>query len=194
MEKKTNRKEAIIWVITIAVVAFLMLTGLHKPIIAGLQKAILATGIIQPDIKSEDNLQKQIDINVALINEQGVVMNMKDFAGKVLFINLWATWCPPCRAEMPGIQNLYEKVGNRNIEFVMLSSDRDFKTAIEYKNDNGFTFPIYQLKGPLPVALESQSLPTTYVVDSQRHIVMTEKGMSKYDSEKFVTFIMGLLK
>lgn len=194
MEKKTNKTEIIKWVVTIALMAFLVLTGLHKPIIAGLQKAILATGIIQPDIKNDDTLKKEIDLNVALVNEQGVTMNLNDFKGKVLFINLWATWCPPCRAEMPGIQNLYQKVGNRNIEFVMISSDRDFQTAIDYKKKSGFTFPIYQLKGPLPLELESQILPSTFVLDSGGHIVMSETGMAKYDSDKFVAFITGLLE
>lgn len=194
MEKKSNKSELVKWVVTIALIAFLVLTGLHRPIIAGLQKAILATGIIQPDIKKENTSIKEIDLNVALIDEQGMSMNLNDFEGKVLFINFWATWCPPCRAEMPGIQNLFEKVGTRNIEFVMISSDRDFQSAIDYKKKNGFTFPIYQLQGPLPVELESQVLPSTYVIDSGRHIVMTETGMAKYDSDKFVAFIMGLFK
>ena len=196
MEKKTNRKEIIKWVLGIAVVAFLVVTDLHKPIIANLQKAILATGIMQPNITADDKVQKAVDLDVALINEHGVLMNMKDFEGKVLFINLWATWCPPCRAEMPGIQNLFEKVdtGTENIEFVMISSDRDFQTAIEYKQKYGFTFPIYQLKGPLPRELESQILPTTFVIDSEGHLVLSETGMAKYDSDKFVAFIKGLLK
>ena len=194
MEKKTNKTGIIQWVVTIAVVAFLVLTGLHKTIIAGLQKTVLATGIIQPDLQEENTLQKQIALNVALEDEQGVVLNLNDFEGKVLFINFWATWCPPCRAEMPGIQNLYEKVGTRNVAFVMISSDRDFQSAIDYKKESGFTFPIYQLRGPLPAELESQTLPSTYVLDSEGHIVMTEKGMAKYDSDKFVAFIEGLLE
>lgn len=195
MEKKTNKKELVKWMVTIGIVAFLVITGLHKPIISGIQKAILATGIVQPDIEIEKSIsKKKIDLNVLLVNEQGAVVNLNDFKGKVLFINFWATWCPPCRAEMPGIQNLYEKFRTRDIAFVMVSSDRAFQSAIDYKKENGFSFPIYQLKSAMPVELESQVLPSTYVLNREGQIVVTETGMAKYDSDKFVAFITGLLK
>ena len=175
------------------VLGFLFVTGLHKPIIAGAQKLILSTGLIQPDIIQDKAVTNAVDLNVRLVDENGDQINLMDYSGKVLFINFWATWCPPCRAEMPGIQALFEKVGKENIEFVMITSDRDFNTSIAYKKKNGFTFPIYQLQGQLPQELDSQILPTTYVLNTKRQIVTKEQGMAQYDSAKFESFIMRMI-
>ncbi len=60
-----------------------------------------------------------LDLN--LVNSKGEKVNMEQFRGKVIFLNFWATWCPPCIAEMPGINNLYQEVKNDNVEFIMLS-------------------------------------------------------------------------
>ena len=193
MEKKENKKEALKWLATIIVLGFLYVTDLHKPIVAGVQKLILSTGLIQPDITEDKVMANAIDLNVLLVSEYGDRINLKDYSGKVLFINFWATWCPPCRAEMPGIQTLFEKVGKENVEFVMITSDRDFNTAIAYKKKYGFTFPIYQLQSQLPKELESQILPTTYVINSHRQIVTKEQGMAQYDSAKFERFIRRLI-
>jgi len=193
MEKKENKKEALKWLAIIVILGFLIVTGLHKPIIAGAQKLILSTGFIQPDITEGKIVTNAVDLNILLVSESGDKINLKNFSEKALFINFWATWCPPCRAEMPGIQTLFEKVGKENIKFVMITSDRDFNTAIAYKKKNGFTFPIYQLQSQLPMELDSQILPSTYVINSNRQIVTKEQGMAQYDSAKFESFIRRLI-
>ena len=76
----------------------------------------------------------------------GSVKSLLSYSGKILFINIWATWCPPCRAEMPGIQDLYNEFENSSdIQFIMLSVDDDPNIAQKFIDNKNFTFPVNKL-------------------------------------------------
>ncbi|MDZ7608876.1 MAG: TlpA disulfide reductase family protein [Cyclobacteriaceae bacterium] len=117
---------------------------------------------------------------------------MKDFQGKVIFMNIWATWCPPCIAEMPDIHDLYQEMKNEDIVFVMLSVDDDLQKAIRFVDKKGFEFPVYQLAGPMPMAFESSAIPTTFVISPEGKIVVKKSGMAKYNSKKFREYLLEL--
>lgn len=189
---KKNKKEILKWVATIAVIAILYFTGWHKPLIANLQRAVLSTGIIKPDISGSESVAEMADTDAHFYDENGMRVSLSEFRGKPVFLNIWATWCPPCRAEMPGIQKLYNDIGNDKASFIMLSTDADFAKAKKFKKDNGYDFPIYRLAASLPAELDTESLPTTYVFDKEGRMHMSHKGMAKYDSEEFKVFMRGL--
>ncbi len=189
---KKNKKEILKWVATIAVIAVLWVTGWHRPLIAKLQQAILSTGIMKPDISGDDRVSESTITDAHFYDETGNRVSLSEFRGKPVFLNIWATWCPPCRAEMPGIQKLYKEIGNDKAEFVMLSTDSDFAKAVKFKEENGYDFPIYRLAANLPAEMNTESLPTTFVLDKDGRIQMVHKGMAKYDSEDFKTFMQGL--
>jgi len=184
-----KKKETIKWSGMLAVFLLLWFTGWHRPVVAKMQQLVLLTGIIQADMKYEGSDEV---VNAVFITEDGNRLELASLRGKVVFMNVWATWCPPCKAEMPGIQNLYESVDHDKVAFVMLSTDRDFEKARKYKKDKSFTFPIHQLGANLPAELQSSALPTTFVIDKEGKIQMTHKGMAQYDSDKFKKFINGL--
>jgi thiol-disulfide isomerase/thioredoxin len=85
------------------------------------------------------NSQSLPDFMIQDVN--GKTINLNKFKGKKVFVNLWATWCGPCRREMPSIENLYKKV-NGKAEFVMLSLDDEFGKAINYGKTSRFTLPL----------------------------------------------------
>lgn len=183
------KKETIKWSATLGVVLVLWLTGWHKPLIAGVQRAVLITGIIQPDMSEQPVKKVNEAPHLAMIDEDGNRVNLADLVGKPVFLNVWATWCPPCKAEMPGIQKLYEDVKQDGIQFVMISTDRDFEVAKAYKAKNGYTFPIYRVTRAFPQDLNGRGIPRTYVLDGTGAIRMSHNGMAQYDTQKFRDFL-----
>lgn len=184
--KKKVKRELVQWAAIGSVFLLLFLSGLHTEVFGFFQRGILATGIITPDIEnhSEENTHSA-DLNVPLLNSKGESVNMRDFEGKVIFMNVWATWCAPCVAEMPGINALYNEVKNENIAFVMLSVDDSFKKAVAFRDRKGFDFEVYQLNGKLPKMYHSRSIPTTYVINADGNLVLAHKGMANYNSDEF---------
>jgi thiol-disulfide isomerase/thioredoxin len=80
---------------------------------------------------SENNTAKQLPA-FKLQDAKGNVVDMNSFAGKKVFVNLWASWCPPCRREMPSIAKLYQSVDNEKAVFIMLALDDDFEKSKKY--------------------------------------------------------------
>lgn len=188
---KSTKKDAIQWAVLIVVIVLLWVTGWHRPVIAGIQRAVLATGIVQPKVALDDHVEGDA-VDMKLVDELGRPIRLSEFRDEVVFVNFWATWCPPCRAEMPGIQNLYEDMDERGVAFVMIATDRDFDLAIRYKKENEYTFPIYRLGGGIPQELYGSSIPRTYVLGSDGRVRMAHEGMAKYDTKKFRDFLMDL--
>jgi len=187
MSKKLS-KELKEWGIMLAVIGVLFFTGWYKDVAGFLQRGLLETGLMKPS-QLEDT--RPAAYNFELVNEGGRTLSFSEFEGKTVFMNFWATWCPPCIAEMPDIHDLYEKVGNE-VAFVMISVDEEQEKALRFVEKKGFEFPIYFLKNGLPETYETHSIPTTYVLSPEGEIVMEQHGLSKYDTEKFREFILGL--
>lgn len=189
-KKKSVKREIIEWAIFLGIIGFLFGTGLHTPVFGFIQGLILKTGIMQPSIDSEDKVAA--DYNFTLLDKEGHRVPFSEFENKVVFVNFWATWCPPCVAEMPDIHDLYEETQASGTEFVLISLDDDFQKAKDFVKKKGFDFPIYQLASPLPAVYESSAIPTTYVISPQGEIVVTKSGMAKYNTKKFKKFLEEL--
>src|SRR5271154_7081838 len=124
---------------------------------AALKAGLLDVKVTQPTASEED-----FDYNFAIKDLKGTKITLDQFKGKVIFLNLWATWCGPCRAEMPTIQKLYDDLAKDNIVFVMLSldKDQDKEKIVAYIQHKAFTFPVYQPSGYLTEQLNIPSIPT----------------------------------
>ena len=185
------KKEIKSWGIILAVFALLYFTGWITPIMGGLQSLILATGLIKPDTESTLPVPDVFDYAGGFTDVHGTRIDLKDYRGKALFINLWATWCPPCRAEMPHISGLYKKVkGVESLEFLMIALDDDFGKSKKYIDDKGFTFPVVHANYGLNASLQSQSIPTTLVVSPSGKVVFYHAGMSNFNTVEFEEFLM----
>lgn len=179
----------------------LFLTGAHTEVLAFVQRGVLQTGLMNPKVEQtvtnetssgaegEVIAKEKADLDLQLMDANGNRLSMEDFRGKAIFLNVWATWCPPCIAEMPGINELYKDVKDDNVEFVMLSVDQNFDKAIEFRENKNFDFNIYQLAGSMPSMYASQAIPTTYVIDAQGNLVLTHKGMGDFDTKEFRDFL-----
>ncbi len=195
MNQKIVKSEFTGWAVFLGVLATIYLTGLQTEVLGRVQQLVLFTGISKPevDIISCRN-QTATSHDFPLVTLDGENVNLKDFKGKVIFLNLWATWCPPCVAEMPNIHKLYEKVAGDNIAFVMVSLDEDIEKARKFVKRKDYKFPVYGLKKGLPATFETNSIPTTFVIAPDGKIVMRKEGMAQYDTEEFIDFMTKLAK
>lgn len=192
--KKSLKKNLIEYGIIAAIFAGLYFTGLHTEVFGFLQRGILATGLMNPDLEKKedlamDNKNLKADFSMSLVNSKGEKVAMEELQGKVIFMNLWATWCPPCVAEMPGINKLYNDVDKDKVAFIMLSLDQDFQKAIDFNEKKGYDFEVYRPNGVIPQMYNSQSIPTTYVIDANGDLVLTHMGMGDYDTQDFKDFL-----
>lgn len=174
-------------------------SGLHTEIIGFAQRGLLATGVMNPDIEMLDNDYEisgkpttKADFGLRLVNSKGEKVNMEKYRGKVIFINLWATWCPPCIAEMPSINDMYKDIDNDKVEVLMISLDQKFDKAIKYKDNKNFDFEIYAVVGRMPSMYNTRSIPTTYIIDSKGDLVMTHMGMADYNRDDFKAYLKTL--
>lgn len=194
-KKKTWKRDLAEWVVMLAVLGFIYIMGWHTEISGRLQQALLWTGLIQPDIELTEKERVLVDYDMPLISLSGEKINLSDFKNTVIFLNFWATWCPPCIAEMPNIQSLYEQYrDNEDIVFVMVSLDEDPSKARNFLEERGFTFGSYQLNGIRPKVFQSSVIPTTFVINKKGRLVSRKKGMANYNTASFKFFLDQLLE
>ncbi|CAN5322403.1 hypothetical protein BH09BAC3_BH09BAC3_12290 [soil metagenome] len=179
--------------LAIALIIVLQTTGLISSVSYFSQWAVLQTGLKDASDEIVEGGEK-FDYNFTIKDLSGKRINFEEFKGKVIFLNLWATWCGPCRAEMEGIQHLYTKLGKDKATFIMLSLDKDADTPkiVDYLKKKGFTFNAYQPSGYLTKQLSVPSIPTTFVIARDGNIVRKEVGTVRYDTPKFQKFLEGL--
>ncbi len=111
---------------------------------------------------------------------------------KVIFINFWASWCPPCVAEMPDLSKLYKDYKD---EVVFLFVARDQRSKVEaFIKKHNYDLPVYYETGFTPEQLNNTSLPTTYLLDKRGNIVVEKTGSASWNSKTSRTIIDGLLE
>lgn len=181
------------WISTAILILLLHYTGLLSAISYVTGRALMYTGIMDASAREPAILSTfDYDFNIRDLN--GNVRSANDFRGKTLFLNIWATWCAPCRMEMPSIQSLYSQVDTTQIVFVMLSVDKpgDLGKIKTYVREKEFTFPVYTPAGSLPSLLQVNSIPTTMVIAPDGRVVSSEAGATNYDTRKFRKFLKSL--
>ena len=144
-----------------------------------------------PSIENVENQKQLENYNWQLkgVNTQNI--NLSKAKGKVIFVNLWATWCPPCVAEMPSIQKLYDDYKDK-IEFVFITNE-DWETVNKFYQKRGFDLPTYNPVTKYPEKLTSKSIPATFVIDKKGNIVIDKRGAADWNSKKTRAILDKLL-
>ncbi|MGB1211384.1 MAG: TlpA family protein disulfide reductase [Lacinutrix venerupis] len=147
---------------------------------------------INPSLEKEDEVAKISSYNWKLKDLEGNSVDLNQVKGKVVFVNMWATWCPPCIAEMPSIQKLYNDYKDK-IEFVLVSNEKQatIKSFLEKKNYNFNTF-IPQTQ--IPQTFNVKSIPRTFLIDKEGNIIIDESGAANWNSQMVRNTIDKLLK
>ena len=122
---------------------------------------------------------------------EGEERSFADLRGKTVFVNFWATWCPPCLAEMPSIQDLYDSLKGENIEFLLISHEPRSVVA-EFIVDSDYAFPVYVAEDPPPAVLETQGIPATFILNARGEIVFQHVGMADWNTDECRRFLREL--
>lgn len=182
-----------------SILFFLKVTGLLSSFSSASQSVVMKTGLLDASIESKEQEAFNYDFTIEDLRESKI--SFDQFKGKVIFLNLWATWCGPCKAEMAGIHKLYQEIATDNhtadnIAFVMLSLDKaqDKEKVKKYIHDKKFTFPVYLPTTYLTDQLLVPSIPTTFIIDKRGNLVAKEIGTTNFNTKKFKKFIIDLSK
>jgi thiol-disulfide isomerase/thioredoxin len=188
MKKIYNSK----WTTLFLVLAFV---GAWKcQLLKGPAAGVLSLTLASPDIPAADAPTAPADWRVNMTTLDGDPVGLAELKGKVIFLNFWATWCAPCLAELPDIENLYNRFDGQNVAFALISNEdpqkvRDFVKRKKYKKEHFYMIP---RSGSLPQIYHSDYIPTTFIIDKEGRIV--HKGVSAYDwdDDDFVEYLHQL--
>ena len=170
----------------------LIIPGPRKVISTSMNKVML--NLKNPGIEKEENQQQlnDLDYNWTLARSADEPLNFSDLQEKVVFLNFWATWCPPCVAELPEIQRAYDKYGDR-VAFVLVSN-QDPPVVEAFMDKHGYKLPIFYLGAKTPEAFNHRALPTTFILSKDGRIVSKKTGAANWDSKATYNIFEELLK
>ncbi len=155
----------------------------------------IRVAVVNPSVETSDKtvILSNEDYNWAVESIDGKKNVLADYKGKVIFLNLWATWCPPCIAEMPSIQDLYDKYkDNDQVVFLIVSNEKTEKVSAFMKK-RGFTFPVQITHYQLPKPFYTESIPTTFLISKSGKIVIKETGAANWGGEKMQKIVDELI-
>lgn len=180
-----------------------VLAMLFSPSFKGVvMQNLMKIGLFQPSIPDGPTVEVAAEINTATHNREILFKNMNDEVielsdqkGKVVFINFWATWCPPCIAEMPTINKLYSSFrDNENVMFMMVDVDNDPIKSQKFMDKRKFDLPVYTPASPIPSSYMGGAIPTTLVLNKYGQVVFKHEGMGDFSNAEFKDFVNQLIE
>ncbi|HCQ5551278.1 TPA: redoxin family protein [Clostridioides difficile] len=155
----------------------------------------------QKDSNNENNDEGSNDedriksIDFTLTDQYGKTHKLSDYEGKVVFLNFWATWCPPCKEEMPHIEQLYKDYNKNNDDVVILGvaspnlgREGSREHVVNFLKDQGYTFPVVlDEEGALAYQYGINAFPTTFIIDKEGYVTQYIPGaMDKATMASFI--------
>jgi peroxiredoxin len=130
-----------------------------------------------------------------LTTPDGGSFRLADHRGKVVFVNFWATWCPPCKEEMPAMERLYRQHRDGAFAMVAVSVDADPAVVPPYVQASGLTFPIgLDPKTQVANSYGVRALPASFIIDRQGHMAALALGPRRWDGDAAHSLIEGLAR
>ncbi len=132
--------------------------------------------------------------NVVGTDPDGNTIRLEDFRGKVVFLNFWATWCIPCRLEMPAMERLYREFKARGLVVLAVNVQEGPQAVRTFLREHKLTFPVVlDPKGAAAMTYLVRGLPATYLIDRKQQIVGRAFGAREWDSKDARDYIRSLL-
>ena len=130
--------------------------------------------------------------SVTFKDGSGKMIDISKQKGKVIFINFWATWCPPCVQEMPSINALKKQFNEKDMLFLMVDVDDNYKKSSKFMENNNYNLPVYTAVSSVPQEFLSGSIPTTVIIDKKGRVVGRHEGGADYMNPEVVKFFKEL--
>jgi thiol-disulfide isomerase/thioredoxin len=132
------------------------------------------------------------DFSLPLLD--GKTINLADLRGKAVFLNFWATWCGPCRAEMPSMEALFRRYRNRGLVILAVNVREDRGNAAAFMDQLGLHFPAALDSGGVSRRYGITAFPTTYIIDREGFIVSRIVGSIDWDTPEISAAFEALLE
>ena len=164
LQKSMKRIFLIVGILTI-IVSFIQISNIEA-------KEIAKLGSPAPDFTAKDLEENKVSIS--------------DYKGKVIFLNIWASWCGPCRKEMPSMESLKEEMKDYNFVILAISVDKGETNKVKaFIERNRFTFKVlHDPKKEIKAKYYYNGIPTTYIIDSKGIVVEKSIGYEQWDSKE----------
>jgi peroxiredoxin len=122
-----------------------------------------------------------------LPGDNGEIYRLADYRGKVVVLNFWATWCPPCRYEMPAMERAWQKVKGKGVVFLAVNVGENEDRIFQFTGDYPVTFPLLMdQKGEVVKKYPVIGLPTTYIIDTRGQVTHRAVGTREWDHDSIV--------
>ena len=187
--RKLHQKiaDVIFWIFII----LMLIPGPRKAIATGINK--IALHIRKPAVENADRAitLNAADFNWGLQDKNGKPVTPEELQGEVIFLNFWGTYCPPCLAELPEIQALYDNYGDK-VKFILVSQEAPQKVE-DFLASRNHNLPSYYGGRNIPEALRSRSVPTTFIISRDGTIVTKKVGAADWNSKATHKILDSLL-
>lgn len=174
-------------ILFILVILLLLIPQTRKPIQVTLNRLIA----FSPSEISKEKREILEDYSWRLQDLNGEMHYFGEAEGEVVLVNFWATWCPPCIAEMPSFQKLYDDYGDK-VRFYFVSSEEKERLQ-PFLEKKGYELPVYQPLSATPEKMRSNTLPTTYLISKKGELVVDKKGAANWNDDNFRNLLDELL-
>ena len=175
-------------IIFLVFIAILIIPQTRQPIQVLLHKGL---ALISPSVVNKDKRIKLDNYDWKLIDENENLFDFNTAKGKVVIVNFWATWCPPCIAEMPSLEKLYQDYKD-DVVFLLVSNEKQ-EVISKFKQRNAYDFLVYASVSANPELLETTSIPRTFVIDKEGNIVIDKTGAADWNSDSVRKLLDELL-
>lgn len=166
-------------------IVLMIFPQVRLPVVATVQRIF---AFAPSTIKDGDVLQ---DYNWPLQDLEGNSLLFESAKNEVAVLNFWATWCPPCVAEMPYFQRLYNRYGDQ-VKFYFVSDEAP-EVIESFMTKNNYTLPVQIMRDAPPEMLQSKALPTTFIFGKDGKIHVKKRGSAKWDSNSIFNLLDELL-
>jgi thiol-disulfide isomerase/thioredoxin len=157
------------------------------PVPKDIAKAFADAGL--PVLKDRIN---PIEFSLPLLD--GKEQKLSALKGKVVFLNFWATWCGPCRVEMPSMENLHQRFKSRGLEILAVNCQEKNAEVASFMKGNKFTFPAaLDVSGSISSRYGVRAIPTTCIIDREGKIIIRIAGSLNWDDPKIIAAFELLL-
>ena len=187
MKISKSQRSNIIFVIVFAIIFFTPLRGYIQVFVSQIKMSIFP-----PSIENVNNRVKLANYNWNLKGINTDDLKFIDIKEKVVIINFWATWCPPCRAEMPSLQKLYDDYRD-NVEFIFITNEES-NIVLRFLEKNNYNLPSYNQYSATPNEFNVSSIPATYIINKNGEIVVHEVGAADWNSNTIRDILDKLLQ
>lgn len=179
-------------VIFIICVALFIIPQTRQQIQIFINKVVVS--IVKPSTIDIENRKVISSYHWKLIDSDGNTLDFNSAKGKVIVINFWATWCPPCIAEMPSMEELYLNYkDNDDIVFFFVSNE-EVSVIERFISKKDYSFNVYQPLSQYPQEFDVTSIPRTFVISKKGEIVIDKTGPADWNSKQVIKTIDELLK